>query len=71
MKKFAVGVIDFFNNDLIIEIIEAEGWKDALGKHSAFLSNTKEEMDELFSDDLGEAKQDAFNMDSMIDVKEI
>lgn len=34
MNKFAVAYINFFNNDLIIEIIEADNWKDALFKHS-------------------------------------
>ena len=72
MKKFAVGVINFFNNDLVIEIIEADGWKDALGKHRAFIPYSIEEMNEMFPDDSQEkAKNEAFNMDMMIDVVEI
>ena len=42
MSKFAVGHIDYFNNNLIIEIIKAENWKDALFKHSKLISENWE-----------------------------
>lgn len=69
-KKFAVGVINFFNNELIIEIVEGDNWQDALSKHSQidedlldFLINNKKSLEE--------AKQAAFNCDMMIDIIEI
>lgn len=38
MKKFAVGYIDFYDNNLIIEIIEAEDWYAALSSHTKLKS---------------------------------
>ena len=67
MKKFAVGYIDFFDNELIIEIIEAEDWFSALSNHSKF----KEDEIYLPNTSLKDAKNEAFNCDSMIDVIEI
>lgn len=69
--KYAVGIINFFDNDLIIEIIDGENWKDAFKKHTLNTGFTSDEIDEMFSDDLDLAKNDAFNMDMMIDVTEI
>ena len=66
MKKFAVGYINFFDNDLIIEIIEAFNWIDALRQHSKLSKDFW-----LSESSLEEAKIDAFNGDMMIDVKEI
>lgn len=67
MKTFAVGVINFFDNVLNIEIIQAESWLDALGKHSGidaeFLPN-----DVSFMEDL---KDEYFNIDMTFDIKEI
>lgn len=72
MKRFAVGVINFFDNDLDIQVVEAQDWKSALGKHRAFMPYSIEEMNEMFPDDSQEkAKNEAFNMDMMIDVVEI
>lgn len=67
MKKFAVGYIDFYDNELTIEIIEAEDWYTALNSH------TKLKSDECYlsSDSLEAAKDIAFNDDFMIDVVEI
>lgn len=68
MKKFAVGHIDWFDNNLIIEIIEAEDWKSALMKHSKIASDW--EVD-YFGETLEEAKSNAFDSDMMIDVIEL
>jgi len=66
--------MDFFNNDLVIEIINAENWKDALFKHSKLCRET-DETDEIyqsyFGNTLADAKIYAFNCDMMIDVIEI
>lgn len=67
MAKFAVGYINFHDNEMIIEIVEGADWKEAVTKHS------KLDGDDYYSDapTLEEAKQLAFNSDEMIDVKEI
>ena len=67
MKKFAVGYINFFDNELIIEIIKAEDWFSALSNHSKFKDNKMY----LPNTSLEDAKVEAFNCDSMIDVIEI
>lgn len=33
MKKFAVGYIDFFDNELTIEVVEANDWYDAFNSN--------------------------------------
>ena len=67
MKTFAVGVIDFFNNILNIEIIQAESWLDALGKHSdvdaEFLPKDVSSMEDL--------QREYFDLYMTFDVKEI
>lgn len=70
MKKFAVGYIDFYDNELIIEIIEAEDWYTALRSHTKLKSLNEDEC-YLPSDSLEAAKDIAFNSDFMIDVVEI
>lgn len=69
MKKFAVAGMSFFDNDLKLEIIEAETWKKALCKHSVF----NYENDDLswLSDDIEMAKNDAIDGDFTFDVIEI
>ena len=67
MKKYAVCYINFFDNKLIIEIIEAEDWFNALSNHSKF----KDDEMYLPNTSLEDAKIEAFNCDSMIDVIEI
>ena len=37
MSKFAVGYINFFDNNLIVEIVEADNWFDAIWQHSKML----------------------------------
>lgn len=66
-KTFAVGVINFFDNELIIEIVEAEDWKSALSLHSEVDSSDLV----LEASSLEEAKSLAFDADSAIDVVEV
>lgn len=68
MKKFAVGHIDWFDNNLIIEIVEAEDWRSALLKHSKIDSSWASD---YFGKTLEDAKANAFDSDMMIDVIEI
>ena len=67
MKKFAVGVISFFDSVLNIEIIEASSWLEALGKHKdieyEFLPSECKSMEDL--------KGDFFSVDMTFDIKEI
>lgn len=65
-KTYAVGYINFFDNDLIIEIISAPNWYEALHKHSKMQGERW-----ISNYSLEEAKIEAFNADMMIDVKEI
>lgn len=69
MSKFAVGYINFFDNELIIEIIEAEDWLEALHEHSQMIHIPWED---YFSDcTISGAKAKAFDADMMFDVVEI
>ena len=69
MKKFAVGYMNYFDYELIIEIIEAENWQDALWQHSKLKEDDWNK--ERFGNTLNEAKIEAFNCDMLIDVVEI
>lgn len=66
MRKFAVGYISFFDNELIIEIVCASDWKEAIFNHSK-MKNIK--WGEYFYEaDLEEFKRRCFDLDMMIDV---
>lgn len=67
MRKFAVGYLSAFEDELKIEIVFAADWRDALVK-SKFID---EEVLNSLPDDLADAKQEAFNQDWNFDVKEI
>lgn len=62
MKKFAVGYVNLFDNILNIKIINAKDWKDALLNTFAI---------DLKVDQLEAAKEVAFDMDFLFDVKEV
>ena len=70
MPKFAVGWINFFDNDLKIEIIEAETWKEALVHHSSIVPDRTSWADQI-SDDIEETKEMVFDCDCMFDVVEV
>lgn len=71
MTKFAVGYMNFFNNNLKVDIVEAENWKEALSNHSAFAGYSVEENTGWLPDDLETAKSEAFKADFLFDVVEI
>ena len=72
MAIFMVGYADFFNNDLIVECIEAENWKSALARHSKMMDEEGNPDDNSWlPDDMKEAKMSAFDADFLFDVKEI
>lgn len=69
-KKFAVGVISFFDNELNIQIIESSTWQDALLNHSRI----DVELWNYLLDDgesLEDVKRQSFNSNMMIDIVEI
>ena len=71
-KKFIVGFINFFENKLVVELVEAENWKDALARHSELLDeNGNPDDNSWLPDDIEEAKQEGYNADFLFDVKEI
>lgn len=70
--RFAVAYTDEFENDLTIEIIEANTWKDALSKHSKMMDeNGNPDDNSWMSDNIEQAKEDAFNADFQFDVIEL
>ena len=64
MKYFAVAHMDFFDNDLKIEFVYANTWKEAF--NIAFPLGDYE-----LPDDIEEAKTEAFNGDWMFEVTEV
>lgn len=77
--KFAVAYINFCDNELIIEIIYADSWSEALINHTSLnvkeTATEKEKSDnekyliELCKNGIEEAKNIAFDGDWMFDVK--
>lgn len=66
MKKFAVGYLNAFDNDLKIEIINADTWHKALMLHSGM-----SEWEDVPESSLEDAKKFMFDCDAGIDVVEI
>ena len=61
--------MNFFDNDLKIEIVEAENWKEALLAHS--LLNGDDSWLSVLSDDIEDSKENVFDCDCMFDVVEV
>ena len=68
MKKYAVSYINFFNNELTTEIVEAETIKEAVAKHSKISSDGHilEYMQNC--KDLDEIQTKFFDTDCMVSV---
>lgn len=72
MTEYIISALNFFDNNLKIEKITASGWKQALSKHSEFKKEGQEIGDvSWLSDDIEEAKVEAFNADIVFDVLEL
>lgn len=73
--KYAVGVMNFFDNELVVEIVEALSVKEALCKHSFIFKNSDEKtLDNWINgmpDSLDKIKEDFMNADWLVDVVEI
>ena len=65
--------MNFWDNEMEIQIVEADGWKDALSKHTKFNKpEYPEDHDMLWiSDDIETAKDDMANADMLFDIIEI
>lgn len=75
-KRFAIGQADFFNNDLVIEVIEAPSLPKAIMKHSAFNKpNSAADYAKWFKDmpfeSLEAIKQFFFDGDMLVSAVEI
>ena len=66
MKQYAIAYVNFFDNDLQLKLVEADDWKEALVKGFG-----ADKIGWLESKNLESAKEEAFNSDCLIDVKEI
>lgn len=73
MSKFAVAYINWFDNDLSIEIVEANSWWEALFKHTCLVDQQDIYQDLIDANnfDIDEWKRISFDCDSMIDVVEL
>lgn len=69
-KLYAVSYMDFFNNNLITEIHQANCWQDALMMHSNVVQCGEFEAT-IMTQDIEDAKEDAFNGDWLFDVVEV
>lgn len=67
MRRFAVAVIMFFDNELKIKIVKAENWKDALKE--AF--PIEADFVIITGNDILETKRQAFDQDWMFEVIEV
>lgn len=72
MNRYVVVYLNFFDNELHSEIIEATSPKHAIAQHSS-ISNYEETLERLMEmpDDLESIKDVFFDADQLIDVVEI
>ena len=75
MKKFAVGLADFYNNDMVLEVVEAETFREAIKMHPGFNKPDSAVKYEIWFDDMpetiGDIKQFFFDGDMLVGVVEI
>ena len=71
--RYAVSYMNFWDNDLKIQIVEANDWKEALSKHTLFNKPEYPEDHDMswISDNFETAKEDLSNADMLFDVVEI
>ena len=77
MKKFAVAYASLFENNLVIEVVDAENEKQAILNHSKVKSDDpvvqQETVDWIngMSDDMEDIKEEFFNGEILVDVLEL
>lgn len=64
MTRFAVGYLNTFDNDLIVEVVEANSWHEAILKHHKAVDHFDEE--NQLPTDIDKAKQAFFDQDASI-----
>lgn len=69
-KLYAVSYVDFFNNNLTTELHRAVCWQDALMMHSQ-VAQCGEFEAHIMTQEMDEAKEEAFNGDWLFDVVEV
>ncbi len=67
MKTFVVGYINWSDNELVLEVISAENWREAWMKHS----NIPFTDDYPIPDDVETAKTACFDVDCMMSHVEV
>ena len=71
MKTYAVGHINWFDNKLEIKIVRAESKAEALRSAFPDLASSISEENINLETNMEDAKQHAFNMDCMFEIKEV
>lgn len=73
MKKYAVAYMNEYDYELSIQIVDADGWKDALSKHTQFNKPEYPEDHDMswISDEFEQAKLDMSGSYQMFDVIEL
>lgn len=67
MPKFVVAQIDWFANELSLEIVTAKDWANAIAMHSRTMFNSPADIPATIE----QMKQKCFDLDGMMDVVEI
>lgn len=65
MIEYIVAALDFYDNELVVKIVEADSWKEALAQHPIFWDGVG-----WLPDDLEMAKDVAFTADIVFTVVE-
>ena len=69
--KYAVAYVNLFDNDLTIEIVEADTPKEAIKKHTRLADACHAEWVAEMPEDLEEIKEVFFDGDTLVDVIEL
>jgi hypothetical protein len=67
MSKFAVGVASLYENELVIEIVDAIDWKTALCMHSMMVKDDLK-VEDLMGVDLEAVKSSMYDSEMLVDV---
>ena len=71
IKTYAVAFMTYFENELTIELVNADSITEAVFKHSKIVESIKEGYVEGFPTELDEIKEEFLDMDCLVDVKEV
>lgn len=75
MAKWAVAFVSMYDNELTVEIHEAETWKKALAQHSKVQEHGSEKaemwLDTLVDEPMSQAQDEAYDGEILFDVVEV